>query len=196
MAVKSSARAELASLTKDRIMAAVAALLRRSHEDVTFELVATESGVPQRTLYRHFANKDALFAAFWTWLNRALEMPDNPRTPDELVAHIPALFAAFDRDAPLVRAMLHNPHGRSTRQAHAEARRAKFRTALAEITDGLDAPIGGRLLVAVTAICSASGWETMKDNWELDGPPVAAAAQWAVKALIDEARGNREKGRV
>ena len=184
-----SARAELAAITQDRILRGLAALLRRSSDEVTFELLAAESGVPQRTLYRHFANKEVLFVAFWGWLNLSIEMPERPADPERLVAHIPALFAAFDRDEPLVRAMLHSPHGRSIRLAHAAARRDKFEAALRPVTMALGESQKQRLLAAVTALCSASGWETMKDNWGLSGSAAADAAQWAVKALIDEARG-------
>jgi AcrR family transcriptional regulator len=183
-----SARETLATMTQGRIMEAVAALLRKGTTDVTFDLVARESGVPQRTLYRYFENKEALFGAFWRWTNAAIDMPATPKSPQEVVEHVPALFAAFDRDEPLVRAMLHNPYGRAVRLAHAEARRKKFAEALKEVTDSLPDDAGRRLLAAVTALCSASGWETMKDNWELSGEAAADAAQWAVRALIDEAR--------
>jgi AcrR family transcriptional regulator len=184
-----SARAELATITRDRILRGLAALVRRSSDEVTFELVSTESGVPLRTLYRHFANKEALFAAFWRWANEAIEMPERPTNPEDLVAHIPALFAAFDRDEPLVRAMLHSPHGRSIRLAHAQARRHKFEQALRPVTDALPEASSQRLLASVTALCSAAGWETMKDNWGLSGSAAAEAAQWAIRILIDEARG-------
>ena len=171
-------------------MAGLAALLRRGEDDVTFELVALESGVPQRTLYRYFANKEALFSAFWPWINAGIETPARPGSPDEVVSHIPALFAAFDRDDALVRAMLHNPHGRAVRLANADVRRAKFENALREVTEGMPEAGAKRLLSAVTALCSASGWEAMKDNWGLTGPAAADAAQWAVRALIKEARGH------
>jgi AcrR family transcriptional regulator len=184
-----SARAELATITRDRILRGLAALLKRSSDEVTFELLSAESGVPLRTLYRHFASKEVLFAAFWPWVNETIEVPERPTNPEELVAHIPALFAAFDRDELLVRAMLHSPHGRSIRLAHAEARREKFDRALQPVTSALSAAAAQRLLAAVTALCSAAGWETMKDNWGLSGSDAAAAAQWAVRILIDEARG-------
>lgn len=187
-------RETLATMTQDRIMEAIAALLRKGNGEVTFDLVTRESGVPQRTLYRYFENKEVLFDAFWRWTNATIDMPAAPKSPQELIAHIPALFAAFDRDEPLVRAMLHNPYGRAVRLAHAEARRTKFAEALREVTDALPADAGRRLLTSVTALCSASGWETMKDNWELSGEAAADAAQWAVKALIDEARQLASEG--
>lgn len=185
--VRRSAREELASITRTRAMEAVAVMLREG-SDVTFELLSRESGIPVRTLYRYFENKEALFAAFWPWLNMTIDVPGRPHDVEELIAHIPGLFAAFDRDEPLVRAMLHHPLGRDARLAHAAARREKFSDALREVTHRMTRAEVAHLLAAVTALCSASGWETMKDNWGLSGPAAAEAAQWAVQALIRQAR--------
>lgn len=183
-----SAREDLASLTQQRVMEALAALLRSGGDEVTFDLVARESGVALRTLFRHFENKEALFGAFWRWVNDVIEMPALPTSPEEVVAHIPDLFAAFDRDEPLVRAMLHNPYGRAVRLTHAEARREKFGNALQEVAHRLSKQDAQHLLAAVTVLCSASGWESMKDNWGLSGAAAAKAAQWAVQSLIEDAR--------
>ncbi|MCH4545968.1 TetR/AcrR family transcriptional regulator [Rhizobium sp. WYCCWR 11279] len=183
-----TAREELATITQDRIMEGLAALLRAGSDEVTFDLVARQSGVPQRTLYRYFANKETLLGAFWHWVNALISVPALPASPEQVVAHIPELFSAFDRDEPLVRAMLHNPHGRAVRLAHAKARREKFSIALRDVTGTIPSEDAQHLLAAVTALCSASGWESMKDNWSLSGAEAAKAAQWAVQALIDDAR--------
>lgn len=185
-----SPREELAIMTENRIMEGVASLLRRG-SDVTFDLVAKESGVPQRTLFRYFENREALFGSFWRWVNELIEMPALPMTPDEVVSHIPALFAAFDRDEALVRAMMHDQHGRAVRIANSDARREKFSVALKPVIEMLAEAEATRLLASVTVLCSATGWEAMKDNWQLSGAAAAEAAQWAVKALIDEARKQR-----
>ena len=182
-----TARQQLALITRQRIMEATAALLRDGGEDVTFDLVAKRSGVPVRTVYRHYESKEALFTAFWQWMNEAIDMPAAPTTAEELVAHIPRLFAAFERDEALVRAMLHNPHGRAVRISFAQARQAKFEFALRDVLDPLAVAERTRILATVTVLCSASGWESMKDNWQLDGHAAAEAAQWAVAALIRRA---------
>jgi len=182
-----SPREQLAAMTRERILEAVARILRRGSE-VTFDQVAKESGIPQRTLYRYFENKDALFAAFWDWANATIEVPALPTSPGDLIEHIPALYAAFDRDEALVRAMMHDPHGRRVRMGNADARRAKFRDALKPLIAGLDEEDATGLLASVSAICSASGWEMIKDNWHLKGPAAARAAQWGVASLIAEAR--------
>jgi AcrR family transcriptional regulator len=169
-------------------MIALAEILR-SGVEVTFEAIAQEAAVPIRTLYRYFPSREELFAAFWPWMNARIEVPARPESAGDVIGHIPELYAAFDRDEPLVRAMLHNPHGRSIRNANAAARRDKFAKALEEVTAGLSASDALQLLAGVTTICSAAGWESMKDNWGLTGPAAADAAQWAVAALINEARG-------
>lgn len=163
-------------------------LLRKGEEDVTFDSLARASGVPVRTIYRYFENKEALFGAFWGWVNQAIDMPAVPTNAGEVVSHIPALFAAFDRGEALVRAMIHNPHGPSVRVANADQRRMKFAGALADILVQLPEKDGEKLLASVTVLCSASGWESMKDNWQLSSDAAAEAAQWAVKALIEDAR--------
>lgn len=191
-----SPREELAALTHARVMDALAALLRRGEADVTFDLVSREAGVPQRTLYRRFENKEALFSAFWVWVNRSIDMPAVPEDSEQLIEHIPALFEAFDRDEALVRAMLHHPHGRTVRLAHAETRRGKFRVALKDVIEALPAKAGRNLLASVTALCSASGWETMKDNWGMTGSAAAQAAQWAVRSLIETATKEAKSPRL
>lgn len=185
-----SARQILTAVTHEKIMEGLAALLRGGEQEITFDLLARVSGVPVRTVYRYFENKEALFAAFWTWVNQAIEMPPPPADAEEILLHIPMLFAAFDRDEALVRAMMHNPHGRDARARNAEARRTKFAVALAAVLDPLAEGTRQNLLATVTVLCSASGWESMKDNWRLSGTAAAEAAQWAVKALLDEAHRN------
>jgi hypothetical protein len=84
--------------------------------------------------------------------------------------------------------MMHDPHGRAVRLANADARRQKFSEALKPLIEMLPETEATRLLASVTVLCSATGWESMKDNWQLSGAAAAEAAQWAVKALIDDAR--------
>lgn len=182
-----SPRLELANLTQSRIMQGLASLLTAGG-DVTFRTVAEASGIPERTLYRYYPNKEALLAAFWIWLNERLGMPPPPRSPDELVSNIATIFAAFAAGEPLIRAMVHDPHGRATRLAHAEARRARLQAALEPVLAPLDAKARRRLLASVQVLISAAGWETMRDYSRVTSPEAADAAQWAVSALIAAAR--------
>lgn len=181
-------RADLATLTQNRIMQGLAGLLTAQGSDVTFRALAQASGVPERTLYRYYPSKEALLAAFWTWLNDRLGMPPPPRSPEDLIANIAGIFAAFAAGEPLIRAMLHDPHGRTTRLDHAEARRARLRTALQPVLAPLEARARRRLLATVQVLISAAGWETMRDYSRVTSEEATDAAQWAVATLIAEAR--------
>lgn len=174
-------------------MRALAGLLTGGAAEVTFRTLASAARVPERTLYRYYPSRDALFAAFWIWLNDRLGMPAPPRSPDELIDGIARIFAAFSADAPLIRAMLHDPHGRATRQAHNETRRERLRTALEPVLAPLATAERKRLLAAIQTLISAAGWETMLDYGQLTAPEAAEAAQWAVAALIAAAQPARER---
>jgi AcrR family transcriptional regulator len=176
-------RADVASLTQGRIMHGLAGLLTAGTE-VTFRSLAEASGVPERTLYRYYPSKDALLAAFWIWLNDRLGMPAPPRSPAELITSIATIFSAFASGEPLIRAMLHDPHGRATRLAHAEARRQRLYTALAPVLAPLETSARKRLIASIQALISAAGWETMRDYAGLTSEEAADAAQWAVATLI------------
>jgi AcrR family transcriptional regulator len=194
---QTSARAELALLTRDRILRGLAEVLTSSQDDVTFRAVAEASHVPERTIYRYFDTKEAVFSAFWVWLNERLGVPAPPQSPQQLIDQVPALFAAFESEAPLVRAMLHHRHGRSTRLANTEARRVRLTAALKPLLTQLQPVSRRRLLAGVQVLYSAAGWETMKDYWGLSADQAADAAQWAIGALIAQAQdGARRSSRM
>lgn len=189
-----SARSDLVALTRARVMRGLADLLEEGEKDLTFETVATASGVPLRTLFRHFPSKEALFQSFWTWVSDALRPPAPPRDATELHAYISGLFASFDANAALVRAMLHNPHGRATRLAHRQARQAKIEASLAEAGRGLNTEAARDLAAAVATLCSATTWEALQDECGLSGPEAARAVQRAVAALVAAAEAKKDKG--
>jgi len=191
-----SARTDLAVLTRERIMRGLADLLASASGDVTFRALSQASGVPERTIYRHYATKEAVFSEFWMWLNTRLGMPAPPKSPEDLVEQVPVVFAAFEAGEPLVRAMLHDAHGRATRLAHTEARRAKLRDALGDILVALEPADQRRLLSSIQVLFSAAGWENMKDYWDNTSDQAADAAQWAIRALIAQAqRKIRQSGK-
>jgi AcrR family transcriptional regulator len=178
----SSPRQNLADLTRARVIAATADLMEAGEAQITFQALSRVSGIPERTIYRHFPHKDAVLDAFWRWLNYDIAVPDDPETPEALGPYTRALFAAFDRRGSLVRAMLASPSGRELRDSHAATRLAKFSRALAPLTAKLPDPDRQTLCAVVEAICSAPGWSSLTTS---AGPTQAAdAAVWAIETLL------------
>lgn len=178
-----------AEATRERILEGVEALILAEPEaDFSFDTLAAASGVNRRTIFRHFPDKAALLAAFWTRANKRLGSRYWPETEADLTALPPALFAALDKVEPIVRAAHASGPARDMRlQANAE-RQAAFRTALAEITAGLPAERARALEATVQLLFSATAWLTMKDCWNLSGRQAGGAAAWAIDALLQAAR--------
>lgn len=184
-----SLREQLSDLTRSRIIGAAAQLIETGEAQVTFQRLSQLSGIPERTIYRHFPHKEAVLEAFWHWLNAELPIPASPEASDDLPAYVRALFAAFDSRPHLVRAMLASPSGRTLRETHAEARRAKFKHALASLVASLPDTDAACLLSAVEAICSAPGWQSLAASAGSEN--AADAAVWAVEALLARARASQ-----
>lgn len=182
-----------AEATRERILEGVEALILAEPEaDFSFDALAAASGVNRRTIFRHFPDKAALLAAFWTRANKRLGARHWPETEADLTALPPVLFAALDKIEPIVRAAHASGPARDMRlQANAE-RQAAFRTALAETAAGLPAERARALEATVQLLFSATAWLTMKDCWNLSGHQAGGAAAWAIDALLQAAR--REAG--
>jgi AcrR family transcriptional regulator len=181
-----SARQDLADLTRARVITAVAELIEAGDPQITFQALARVSGIPERTIYRHFPDKDAVLEAFWRWLNDDIAVPQDPESPDQLAPYARALFAAFDRRGGLVRAMLASPSGQKLRDDHAAARHAKFDRALAPLAARLPEADARCLTAATEAICSAPGWHSLAATMGAKG--AADAAVWAIEALLARVR--------
>jgi AcrR family transcriptional regulator len=183
--------------TRERILAAVAAHMRRDqHADFTLDTIARDAGVERRTLFRHFATREALLEAFWVWINERVTARTLPASLDELLAAPRETFARFDDEDLVIRASLHTQAGRAMRMAAIPARRQAFRDALHDATRGASAADRRRLEAAAHALYSASAWEAMRDYAGITGAEAGDAAAWALAILVDAVRGGAPRRRA
>jgi AcrR family transcriptional regulator len=181
-------RGAQAAATSERILAAVGTLLEKG-EEPTFALVASEAGCEQRTVYRHFPNKDELAAAFWTWQARLLGPEEGePSTEDELLGRVATAFAGFDAHERHIRAMLHTEHGRDARLSDNARRQATFLRVLDDAVPGLDPARRLRAAASLQLLLSAASWESLRDYWGLEGDEAVAAVQQAIAAMLEGLR--------
>ena len=174
--------------TRERNMEAVGTLLDKGDEP-TFALIASEAGCEQRTVYRHFPNKDELAAAFWTWQARLLGPEEGePSTEDELLARVQAAFSGFDAHERHIRAMLHTEHGRAARLSDNERRQATFLRVLDDAVPRLDPTRRLRAAASLQLLLSAASWESLRDYWGLEGDAAVAAVQQAIVAMLEGLR--------
>ena len=108
---------------RTRVLEAVAGLIAAG-DDVTFAKAAAAAGVPERTVYRYFPNRQVLIAGLFEHTNRQVGFDgDLPTTPAAMVAMVQRVFPGFDTVAPVVAELLASPDGRAARLAAAGERR-------------------------------------------------------------------------
>jgi AcrR family transcriptional regulator/uncharacterized RmlC-like cupin family protein len=175
--------------TRERILAAVGTWLQHdTNGDVTLDAIASEARIERRTVFRHFATKEALLEAFWVWVNLRVAPRVLPETLDDLLNAPRETFARFDDQEGVIRASLHTPTGRAMRSAVIDDRRRAFSAALREVTSSATPAERRRLTAVVHALYSAAAWETMRDYAGVTGAQAGDAASWAIEVLVNFVR--------
>jgi AcrR family transcriptional regulator len=177
-------RASQAAATRERIVAACAALMQRGG-DLTYAAVAAAAGVQERTVYRHFPKKEDLEAALWDWILRHLTHTDFTATDEEqLVAAMRESFAGFDNGAPLIQAMLHSPQGMRVRRGQQPVRRAMFEACVDHAVPGVPPAVRERAAAVLQVLYSAASWELLRTFWDMDGAEAADAIELGVRSFL------------
>jgi len=175
------------ALTRERILEGVASLLSEGG-DLTFAGVAAASGVTERTVFRHFANRGELERSFWAWLQDRNGVSYATRTWAELKPAIRSNFRSFDEREPLIRQMLHSPEGRAIRLGVNDERAAMFLAVVDDLAPGIDAGARRQAAAACQVLYSGMAWAALKDFWGMSADEAASAVQFAIEALLTGVR--------
>lgn len=187
----SPVREAKARQTRERLMRGVARWMqRRPHDEMTLVGVARMAKVQRRTLFRHFATKEALLAAFWDWANHRVTPTGMPDTLEEVLTAPRTLYPGFDAEEGLIRASLHSTAGREMRLANVERRQQALAAASAAITNASRAE-RRRFECVAQVLCSAAAWETMRDYAGVNGQEAGDAAAWALEVLAATLHGRK-----
>lgn len=175
--------------TRRRILdAAIAELSESDLEGLTMAGVARRAGVTERTVFRHFAARDALIAAVWPRMQARVRSTGFPQTADDLIATPGRLFPEFDKEERLVRASAFSAGGREVRLASNRERQAAMRACVRDAFPALAEPELSRLAAIVQLIDSAYGWAVMREYWGLSGAEAGEAAAEALAVLLGRRR--------
>ena len=169
--------------TAGRIRATAFALLSdASGPSFSHEQVADRAGVSARTVYRHFPTQADLVRGAWEQL-RDRTGTRWPRTLDTIVPELRALFAQFERNGALTRAVLAAAGRTDYARAGSAEGRAAFREALAPLLATRTAAQGAQLVAQCVAIYSAPFWQLLRDRGQL-GPRAASDAAVAAMTAV------------
>ncbi len=156
------------------------------------EAVASSAGVSPRTAYRYFPTQHELVAAVWRRL-RDRTGTVWPETEESIFPELRALFAQFDRNETLTRAVIAaSPRVNISEHGSAEGRTA-FRRALAGCLGRMSREEGDQLIAACVAIYSAPFWQMLRDRGQLTPAAAADAACLAMRGVLAAAGQTRER---
>jgi AcrR family transcriptional regulator len=182
-------RADTAKLILDAV---ARCLQNTSLGEVNLSLIAQEAGVGERTLYRYFPTRDALFDAFW---KGHLEWGPYPRDLRSLLAAPQRLFSKFDEQPAVTRSLVRSVQGHAIALSANKERVSAFRSAVREAVGDLPQAQFTRLCASVQALLSAATWLQMREFWGLDGFESGQAVAEAIGTLLN-ARKTRKVGRA
>jgi len=157
--------------------------------ELTFTQVARMAGLGERTIYRHFPNKEALLDGWWRAHKARLGQEAFPDTLAALLDFPVKAFPSFDEEAEIMRGAVLSPQGRAMTLSRNEERQAAIRRAVqAELSPEASDEIVLTVCASVQLIQSATAWLTMRDYWDLKGDQSGQIARRAIQAIFTAAR--------
>lgn len=170
------------ALTRTLLLDAAWALAQAGAEP-SMRAVAARAGVAERTVYRYFANLDALVDALSPFLVGRAGIPLCERA-DQLEGYAAELFATFDRNAALVTMILTSPWWLK----FARRSRTKNLAGLRRLIDDAfpRAPVSDRAAAAATlrAVLSGSGWLYLRESCGLSHAELVRSTCWMVRTHL------------
>ncbi|HEX5095807.1 MAG TPA: helix-turn-helix domain-containing protein [Acidimicrobiia bacterium] len=186
----SAVRRAQAAQTRERILSAAATLLRKSSirnwDGLTIRAVAERAGVHERTVYRHFANENALRDSVMQRLEAEagvdlahMRLDDVADVAASTIRHVSAYRMEPEplTDPTLVAAKqrLHDALVAAVAE-HTEAWTEADRTIAAAVLDVLWAP---------------GAYERLVANWQLNREEAIRAVTWAIELVRDAINAGR-----
>ena len=185
---ESPLRLEQRELAKKFILEAVAEEINRGKGDgISMSEVAVRARVSLRTLYRYFPTKDALIDAFWVqYIGTVPAFVDEPVPAEQFADWVKGLFASFEANREIFKALLTMGPGRDVRAATMHRRRRMISKSLEKTTTALDPETVKRLHALIHALCSVGVWQSMSDNWGVSGKESGSVSAWAIELVLKE----------
>ena len=187
----SPTRKEHAELTRQRILDALIELMVDERPaTISIPAVAKRANVSVRTVYHHFATKEALFDALAATPQErggGTELPV-PQTPKELATGMRAAYVYLEHNAALFNAVRVSEveplvRGQLDRRAN-----ARVRDALQPVSDRLDDEAFTRLCAVIGALVSNDTYRLLTRRYGLPRDEAADVAAWAITTLTDRAK--------
>lgn len=185
-------RERQALATRHAILEAASRLIVRDGlVDFSMRDVAAAAEVSERTVYNHFANRQAVLDGLAEYVDdrlRELELQADPRDIDDFRGRIVAICRAFDDIGAPARAMARLTTAQGTRSAAARERTRQFRERFADVLDPLPDREADRSFAVLRHVVSSTTWLALREQFDLGPDDAAEAIGWALETLLEDLR--------
>lgn len=167
--------------------------LRAGAAPVSVAEVARESGIAPATIYRHFANRDALVhaaAVEHMYVGVASELA--VWGVDEARDHLRALWSGFGANLTVARESSVSEAGREMRRTRFVAQQDELRRAMEHAEVDPDSEDGRRYRAIVGLLSSVHAFLDLHDRQELSVDEAVDAVAWAIGALAEHIGADRQ----
>jgi TetR/AcrR family transcriptional regulator of autoinduction and epiphytic fitness len=180
--------------TRAAIVEALVALLEEGHPQPTVEEIAARAAVAPRTVFQHYADREALFAAVSAHREEHLQQlmgqidasAPLPVRIDEVVAQRARVFewiAAVRRGALLMEPFSASVH--ASLESFRAAKRAELERVFApEIAARPEGEERAALVAALGVAGSWAAWDALRSQQQLEIPEAVAALRLTLRSLL------------
>lgn len=186
------------AMTRDLILDSLADLIVEDGvHDFSVQQVADRAGVSHRTVYRYFADREALLEALAARVDEEIQERGGPLTPgtaEGVAEAVVTNFGLFDELADDVVAGVILALGARIQPGTRRRRNQAFRKDLADAVDHLDEPRAEAAVALLRILGSSRVWFLLTRDLELTTPQAASAVSWAAEVLVRELRAGRGPG--
>jgi AcrR family transcriptional regulator len=184
-----SIREQQATVTRERILAAVADLIERDGvEDLTVPEVAEASGASLRTVYRYYPTREELLEAAGRWIGDELLQHPYPQSLDDVADLYQQGCREFDERPGLVRALAFSQLGRRVRGYRRRERLTSIRQALRRELKGTDERQLRQAEAVLAYLHNMLAYTSLRDESGLSGEEIGEAIGWAIRTLVADLR--------
>lgn len=171
--------------TREALLGAVLSLLERGgDEELSYQTIATEARVSQRTVFRYFPNHAALREALVPVIRQRLANVEPPEDPRQLLPYVDRLYRVCEANSGLVHTLVNTGLGRAILQEERARRLDALRQLLARAAPGR-APNELRSAVAlIRHQASGATWDFYRHQAHLSLEDAISTASLAVAAAL------------
>lgn len=175
-----------AEITQSLILEAARKLIsEKPVAQISLRSIAESAGISERTIYRHFATRDALLDALAAHCAAYLASYDLPRTLDDLRGFARVLFHRFEEERGLTIAMLDTELFGRVFAINAARRKGAIEPLLAEAFPHLDDERLQRASPLLYYLLSATCWRYLREQFQMPLAVAIASVEQGVDSLLD-----------